>query len=349
MTKLKSVVATVMICTGAGCASAPRTVPLPSVATPADTIPIPLDDLGTRTYHGLQGGLYPGGANAVPADHDAVGIARRNAIRPLDVNGNPSGAGRYVLMSVGAGNTSSAWCSRSSAPPCASSSLTRRAASDPSVNHDVMVIVNGAIPGGESDLWSNPATANYNRIRDTRLAPLGLSEKQVQVIWMSLQDSAAAFPIPASPADAAPRLQRMGATIRALKRRYPNLQLLFIASRAYGGYFPGGEPTAYESGFVVKWTIESQIAQGRGQFPNPDAGDLSNSSGVAPWVAWGPYFWSRGSTPRADGVAWIRSDFDSGGSSLSQSGESKLASLLLTFFKSSPYTRCWFLAGPVCG
>lgn len=338
-----------MILAGASCASAPRIVPpLPLVAG-ADTIPIPLDDLGTRTYHGLQGGLYPGGANAIPADHGAVGIARRNAVRPLDVNGYPSDAGRYVLMSVGAGNASAAWCSRSSAPPCASWSLTGRAVSDPSVNHGAMVIVNGAIPGGEFDLWSNPKAANYNRIRDTRLAPLGLSEKQVQVIWMSVPDSAAALPIAATPADAAPGVQRVGAAIRALKRRYPNLQLLFIASRAYRGYFPGGEPAAYESGFVVKWTIESQIAQGRGRLPNPDAGDLSNSSGAAPWVAWGPYFWSRGPSPRADGVAWIRSDFDAGGSGLSQSGESKLSSLLLAFFKSSPYTRCWFLAGPVCG
>lgn len=347
--KLKNLAAIAMTLAGASCVSAPRAVPLPPIVAAADTIPIPLDDLGTRTYHGMQGGLYPGGVNAVPADHDAVGIARRNAIRPLDVNGYPSGAGRYVLMSVGAGNASSAWCSRSSAPPCASWSLTGRAVSDPSVNHGAMVIVNGAIPGGEFDLWSDPGTANYNRIRDTRLAPLGLSEKQVQVIWMSIQDSAEAFPISATPADAAPRLRRMGATIRALKRRYPNLQLLFIASRAYRGYSPGGEPAAYESAFVVKWTIESQIAQERGQLPNPDAGDLSIPSGAASWVAWGPYFWSRGSSPRADGVAWIRPDFDAGGSSLSQSGESKLASLLLSFFKSSADTRCWFLAGTVCG
>jgi hypothetical protein len=334
---------------GMACASAPRVTPPSPVVVEADTIAIPLDELGARKYRGVQGGLYPGGVNVPPADHAAVGIARRNLIRPLDVNGYPNGAGRYVLMSVGAGNASAVWCSRSSAPPCGSWSLTGRAVSDPSVNHGPLVIVNGAIPGGEADLWSNPSAANYNRIRDTRLAPLGLSEKQVQIIWMNIQDTAAAFPAVASPADAAPRLQRMGAIIRALKKRYPNLQLLFVASRPYLGYSANGEPAAYESGFVVKWAIESQMAQELGRLPNPDAGDLSESSGLAPWVAWGPYFWSRGPAPRTDGVAWLQSDFDGGGSLLSLSGESKIASLLFDFFKSSPFTRCWFLAGPACG
>ncbi|MDQ6718731.1 MAG: hypothetical protein M3Z17_10365 [Gemmatimonadota bacterium] len=333
----------------AACASVPQAVSPPPVVIGADTIPIPINELGARTYRGVQGGLYPGGANLPSADLDALGVTRRDAIKPLGANGLPSPSGRYVLMSVGAGNASASWCSISSAPPCDSWSLAGRAASDPSVNRGPLVIVNGAIAGAEFDRWSNPSSQNYVRIRDTRLAPLGLSENQVQAIWMGIPDSGAAFPLSASAADAAPRLQRMGTTIRALKKRYPNLQLLFISSGAYRGYSATGEPAAYESGFIVKWAIESQVNSQRMQPQFSDAGDLSISSGSAPWIAWGPYVWARGAAPRADGVAWLQSDFDADGSSLSPAGAGKLGSLLLDFFKTSPYTRCWFLAGPVCG
>lgn len=334
---LRLLTAAALTLIAAACAQTPAPAPVvrPVVVKPlpgTDTIPIPLDELGARTYHGLEGGLYPGGANVPSSDYDAAGIARRNSIRPLDVNGIPSGAGRYVLLSVGGGNASAAWCSITSAPPCDSWSFTGRAAADPIVSHGPLVIVNGAISGAGHDEWSNPASKNYTRIRNTRLAPLGLSENQVQAIWMSISDSGATLPPVASSADGAPRLQRLSATIRALKTRYPNLQLLFVSSHPYSGYSPNGEPTSYESGFVVRWLIESQSA-----------------AKSATWVGWGPYFWSRGSLPRADGLAWLRSDFDLTGAAFSQSGQSKAGSRLFDFFKNSPYTRCWFVTGPVCG
>lgn len=321
------------------------TVPVRVVGT--DTIPIPISEMGPRTYKGLSGGLYPGGLNLEPSDHDAVGIVRRNAVRPLSVNGIPTGAGRYVLMSVGGTNASAAWCSASSAPPCNSWSFSGRSVSDPSVNHSALVIVNGAFPRANVAGWSSAASPNYDRIRDTRLAPLGLSEKQVQAIWMPFADTGAVFPVTASAASASARLQRIGATIRTLKQRYPNLQLLFISSAAYGGYSISGEPSRYESGFVVRWTLESQISQLRGQSPNVDVGDLSGTA--APWISWGPYLWTRGSDARADGFFWAPADNDSAGTGLSRAGEAKVGGALFEFFKASSYTRCWFLAGPVCG
>lgn len=331
----------------AGCAPPTHKTPLRVVG--ADTIAVPLTDMGPRTYKGLDGGLYPGRSNNEPADHGAVGIAHRNAIRPLDVNGRPAESGRYVLMSVGAADVSAGWCSVSSAPPCNSWSFTGRAVSDPLVNHGALVIVNGALPGATTPKWMSPTTANYDRIRDTRLAPLGLSEKQVQVIWMNLADSDTVFSVTASATDGALRLQHLGATIRSLKQRYPNLQLLFLSSPRYAGYYSSVEPRIYESGFVIRWTVESQINESRGQPANIDAGDLSPSNGTAPWISWGPYLWTRGEQPRLDGLTWIRTDYDSTGTRLSRQGEEKLGGLLFAFFKSSAYTGCWFLAGPGCG
>ena len=326
----------------------PKPLPPPVRVVGADTIPIPLSEMGVRTYKGLEGGLYPDRSNSEPADHDALGIAHRNAIRPLDVNGFPNGAGHYVLMSIGGAGVSAAWCSVSSAPPCNSWSFTGRATSDAFVNHTALVIVNAALPTATISMWTSPTSANYNRIRDTRLAPLGLSEKQVQAIWMNLADSDSVLPVTASPADAAARLQRLGAAIRALKQRYPNLQLLFVSSPRYAGYRLDGEPLAYESGFAVKWIVESQIDQLRGRAANADAGDLSLARGT-PWISWGPYIWTRGEQSRRDGMTWLRADYDSSATRLSRQGEEKLGGILFDFFRNSVYTRCWFLAGPVCG
>ena len=69
-------------------------------------------------------------------------------------------------------------------------------------------------------------------------------------------------------------------------------------------------------------------------------GDLLTA---APWVDWGPYLWSYGDRPRADGLSWPRADFQSLGQHPSQSGEQKVASALLDFFATSPHT-CWFRA-----
>jgi hypothetical protein len=70
---------------------------VPSTSTPITA----LTDLGTGTYQGSQGGLYPNGSNVRPAPHDADGVAFAQGIQPLDANGNPSPTGKYVLLAIG--------------------------------------------------------------------------------------------------------------------------------------------------------------------------------------------------------------------------------------------------------
>ncbi|MBI4546234.1 MAG: hypothetical protein HY703_13630, partial [Gemmatimonadetes bacterium] len=53
-------------------------------------------------------------------------------------------------------------------------------------------------------------------------------------------------------------------------------------------------------------------------------------------------------SPRADGLSWQRLDFEADGTHPSRSGEAKVGAALLAFFKSSPYTRCWFTAHAAC-
>ncbi|MEX2110266.1 MAG: hypothetical protein WD802_06665 [Gemmatimonadaceae bacterium] len=308
-------------------------------------------DLAARTYFGYVGGLYQGGLNQPPPFHDSAVRARRNRIRPLDVNGDEHPFGKYVLLSIGLSNTTQEWCSPSGAPPCTSWSLMGRAATDLAVNRTSLVIVNGAQDGQDVATWTSPTSPNYERIRTARLNPLGLSENQVQAAWVKLSAARPVAGLPSDTADAHIFLTGLGQVLRTLKIRYPNLELVFLSSRTYGGYATidlSPEPFAYQEGFAVKWAIVSQMGEVRGTAANPRAGTLDYIKKAAPILVWGPYLWADGATPRSDGLRWLRSDFEEDGIQPSQTGETKVATILLEFFKNSPYTRCWFVANQYC-
>ncbi len=97
----------------------------------------------------------------------------------------------------------------------------------------------------------------------------------------------------------------------------------------------------------MKWLIEAQIQQGL-----PDgsidarAGDLAY--GAQPWLAWGPYLWANGTKPRSDGLTWAPNEYAADGTHPNATADLKVGRMLLDFFKSSPFTRCWVLAGQHC-
>ena len=307
----------------------------------------PLNDLGTGLYlDQFQGGLYPGGSNDMLPEHRSVGLARAAAMVPLNVAGQPDPAGRIVMLSIGMSNTTQEFCSQSSDPPCDPWTFSGRAALDARVNHDTLVIVNGARSGQVAAQWDSPLDANYDRIRDTRLAPLGLTEAQVQVVWVKCADPAPIVALPAPNADAYVFELIMGNVMRAIRQRYVNVKIAFLSSRIYAGYATinlNPEPFAYEEAFGVKWLIESQIAQMAGGNGNGLGGDLDYNTS-APWLAWGPYLWADGLTPRSDGLTWQCADFEQDGTHPSQSGEQKVGAMLLSFMATSPFTAPWFRA-----
>jgi hypothetical protein len=142
----------------------------------------------------------------------------------------------------------------------------------------------------------------------------------------------------------------LGNVVRALKTRYPNLRQIFVSSRTYAGYATialNPEPYAYETGFAYKWLVEAQIRQLDTGVIDARAGNLAFDR--APWLGWGAYFWAGDpSRPRSDGFFWVRTDFEGDGTHEAPSGEEKAARLLFEFFKTSPQSRCWFLAGQTC-
>ncbi|MEO8201403.1 MAG: hypothetical protein ABI679_12830, partial [Gemmatimonadota bacterium] len=312
---------------------------------------VPLIDMGSRTYFGFDGGLYQSGSNTIPAGHAAAGSAKAHIITPLDTNGSPSPTGKVVLLSIGISNASQEWCDVLSFP-CNAWTFTGQEAQDPAVNQTSMVVVNGAQGGSTAQFWDSPTDPEYDRVRDNVLPHFSLTEAQVQVVWLKTFNADPTVSLPSSQADAIALVTQYGNILRALKVRYPHLQQVFMSSRIYGGYATSGqnpEPYAYETGFAVKWVIQAQIDQmtNGGTVVDNRAGDL-NYNTVAPWVAWGPYLWADGLNPRSDGLTWSLADLESDGTHPSTSGETKVGTRLLTFFKTDPRSACWFLAGRSC-
>lgn len=319
-----------------------------AAAVSATTGLIPLTDLGTDTYRGFSGGLYPGGSNAPPSAHKNAAVSRAKAIVPRDRAGVPSANGRYVLLSIGMSNTSLEFCAIGS--QCTTGSFMGRAAVDPTVNHTTLRIVNGAIGSMSAPYWDSASDPAYDTVRDQRLGPQGLTERQVAVVWLKSANVGPTTALPSGLADAYALESTLGDTVRTLRVRYPNLKLVFLSSRIYGGWTVASswEPYAYEEGLALKWLIGAQIAQEHsGGSADLRAKDLDYDT-VSPWLGWGPYLWADGMNPRADGLSWVQGDFLPDGLHPGPTAVAKVADALLTFFRTEPMTKCWFLNGGTC-
>jgi hypothetical protein len=290
---------------------------------------IPLNDLGSAPYaYGYYGGLWEEGSNTIPADHAAAGLRRTALIQPLDTDGNPSPDGRIGFIAAGFDETSriaNAFSANTHLPPN-------------------VTFVNAAAPGLDAAHWVLYRDANYDRVRDRVLAPAGLSEKQVQAAWIELETDNPYSPLPIQDSDAYRLKSLLSESLRAMKKRWPNLQVAYLSSRVYGGYATthwNPEPYAYEAGLTVRWTILGQITLMRtGYLWDSRIGDVNYEKGSAPWITWGPYLWADGTNPRSDGLTWTRDDFEPDGETLSEAGAMKGAALLRSFLMNEP-TAQW--------
>ncbi|CAN5857893.1 hypothetical protein BH23PLA1_BH23PLA1_03190 [soil metagenome] len=301
----------------------------PGVPPQIGTHAVPLTDLGEGTYRGFQGGLYPGGSNHRPPEHEQAGLERAQAIEPLDRQGRPDDQGQIVLLSIGMSNTSMEF-----------EALQGLVGADPTSNPN-LTLVNGAQGGMAANtlLNSRANLQQFWRTIDARLARAGVTSDQVQVIWIKQAD---AGPQGGFPNHALALQRELEVLSRMLNARFPNLQQTFVSSRTFGGHsrIPlNPEPFAFESGFAVKWLIEDQIQGSPALNFDPARGPVE-----APWLSWGPYLWANGPTPRADGLAYSRADFAADGVHPSPVGAHKVARQLLDFFQSDTATQSWFLA-----
>ena len=292
----------------------------------------PLTDLGNGEYvrlstgaTGFTGGLYPGGSNTRPPEHEQAGIAIARQVVPLDIAGVPHPGGRIVLLSIGMSNTFMEFRSFSS--------MVRTETSP----NPAVALINGAQPGEVATEWLDLEAPSWEYV-DSLLSSNGLSPQQVQVAWVKLTN----IPMDQFPRSAQKLQNDLKVVMRNLKARYPNVRLAYLSSRTRSYTYWYGlnpEPGAYETGFAVKWLVEEQINGAPDLNYDPEKGPV-----VAPYLSWGPYLWANGANPRLDGMVWLPEDMVRDCTHPSPSGSQKIGALLLAFFRNDPTTSTWFQA-----
>ncbi len=293
--------------------------------TKTSTGRIPLNDLGAGLYLGVPGGLYPGGVNARPAAHEAAGLAIAQGIVPLDTLGQPDPVnGRVVLISIGMSNATQEF--RRFVTLSDADALRR----------STTRVIDCAVGGQSAGVIDDPAVPYWDSVA-TRLRGRGSSPLQAQVAWIKEADAGPTGTFVVSSESLAVHLARI---VRILKVKFPNIQLAYFTSRIYAGYATttlNPEPYAYESGFAVRKVIERQLAGDPALNYDPGVGPVES-----PWLAWGPYLWADGLTPRSDGLTWACSELATDGTHPSATGQMKVADSLLAFFRWDATTAPWY-------
>jgi hypothetical protein len=267
---------------------------------------VPLTDLrGRKTYHGHRSGLYPGGINRPSRTYLQAGLAAARRVRPIN--------GRIVLLSIGMSNATQEF-----------GPFISLAGQDPQLNPAV-TLVDGAMGGWDARRIARPA-AGYWRAVDRRLAAEGTNAREVQAVWLKTAISGEDRTFPT---DARALQAQLRSIVRIMIGRYPNLRLIYVSSRTYAGYAItplNPEPAAHDSGYAVRWLVQDRM-QGKLR---------------GPWIGWGPYLWTDGEKGRSDGLTWMCKDVRRDGTHPSTAGASKVARLLLEFFKTDPTAKDWF-------
>ncbi|MGA7908794.1 MAG: choice-of-anchor D domain-containing protein [Candidatus Sulfotelmatobacter sp.] len=289
---------------------------------------IPWTDLGTGSYEGVEGGLYPGGSNTPPTAQETAAVAAAQGIQPRDLDGTVDTVnGKYVFMSIGVSITHTIW-----------DEFQPAEALDPATNSH-MVLVNAAIDGTNSPNWTSPTAGTYQTILNYFLPYQNVSAQQVAVAWIMMPHS---NPAGTFPTDMNTQENDLIAVVQNLHTYFPNLALAYITSNSYAGYqgtrgsYP--ETYSYEFGYAAQTVIADQINGQANLNWNPNNGPVK-----APLLLWGPYTWTNGMIPRSDGLVWTCQDVTNDGLHPSASGRNKEAAALITFMKTDPTATPWFL------
>ena len=266
--------------------------------------------------------LYPN-SNTMPAAHRASGQALAKGMQPLDTHGKVDLAnGKIAVIVEGMSNTLYE----------TNALLQFFLQNNPAVNLKIS-LVNKSIAGCPLVCWAAKGVAAV--------------DSQVQIVLMKHSNNTPQEPngMPRFPEEpfttiASKRFPSHAQTTKGmlktrildLKKKYPNLKLLYLTSRSYGGWTcepsasGNGEPVALEEGFSVKWLLEDQILN-----KDPDLA-FSGPNARAPWLGWGPYLWD---------PTWTR-DMYSDGVHPCPPGQMNVAQKWYNFLMQDSTARLWF-------
>ncbi|CAN5215306.1 hypothetical protein BH11BAC6_BH11BAC6_09420 [soil metagenome] len=291
----------------------------------ADTEKIPLTDLGTGTYFGYAGGLYPNGENEPSGDYAQDLFEFSSAIVPLDGNGNYAPTtGKIGFISIGASTCS-----------IMMNNLRKKIKQSPLTNPRLLMA--NCTGGGESVQEINDTISNaYWRTVDRKLGQNSLLAKQVEVVYMETDDSIRNMIFPARPINTK---NQYAVTMQLLLKKFQNLKVVYLIGRtttflASGKKPQNREPGPYYNGWACKFLIEDQINGNIATaYKGPDA--------VSPMITWGWYEWSVGYQPRNDGFVWTR-ELTSDGLHANDQGADILSTNFFNFLLNDPFANIWF-------
>ncbi len=288
---------------------------------------LPLNDLGTDTFFGYTGGLYPDGLNTPSGQYatDLLNISK--SIVPLDVFGRPSSAAlaKVIFISLGGstgGKNMHALIEKTINNPATNSRLKLLACNE--AGFDAYL---NAIADPDNIYWdhvSQVITGNSS------------TYKQVQVVYLETDDSTTKADFPARPLTIKKDIETC---MRTLKHKFQNLKVVYLLARTrtFGKKnLPNREPNPYFFGWACKWAIEDQINGVPGI-------EYKGDNAVAPIITWGFYQWAWTTPRKTDGFFWVPSE-SSDGLHATPEGQDTLSRRFQNFLLTDKYAKKWYAA-----
>ena len=288
---------------------------------------IPLDDLGTGTYLGYIGGLYPGGVNAPSGDYAADLFQISSTVVSIDTFGRFSANGKIAFLSVGAsigGKNMKALIVKTKGNL---------------ITNPKLLLMNGNEGGIYASLASiaNPADPYWLHV-STVLKNNKSSFRQVQIIYLETDLGIVTNKFPDRPNAVKNSIE---ASAQIIKQKFPNAKVLYLLgrTRTFNGKYNNGaawnvEPCPYYFGWACKWAIEDQINSVPGT-------EYKGSNVVAPIMTWGFYQWADSLPRKTDDFYW-RSTETKDGLHSNDAGEDTLATRFQNFLLSDINSKQWY-------
>lgn len=292
-----------------------------------DTVKIPINDLGTGTFLGETGGLYPGGVNMPFGDYASDLLKFARSIKPRNEAGVVTSSGVVGFIAIG-GSTAGKMMT----------ALTNKTIGNPLTNASLKMMnaTNGEHSSSVNSLM-NPNDSIWNII-DQKLSRNNMAYAQVQVIYLETDDSSQTTGFPARPLILK---QNYLAVMHMFKLKFPNIRLVYLLGRTTTFLNPDKltihnvEPNPYYNGWACKWLIEDQMNGAPGT-------RYKGVKAEVPLITWGWYEWAYGtSQPRLDGFTWEESDTVDGLHG-TPAGEDTLSGYFQNFLLTDPYAKIWY-------
>jgi len=146
---------------------------------------------------------------------------------------------------------------------------------------------------------SDSTSADYWEGIVENLIGVGYTPEQLQIGWMYF-NAKGLTGTPVFPDNSLAMKESFIVFINKAKEYFPNLKIMYVSSRHWGGYadttlseyYSLAEPASYQNSWTVKWLIEEQM-----NATNPYL-QYKGANPKSPYLLWGPNFWCDGSAKR---------------------------------------------------